>query len=107
MQRQNSLADSGQTLVDGKRIWKEGRFGHGQMILANETQLLVTTESGGVKLIEPSPEKLRVRAEMQVFDEKTWNSPSLAGDFLLLRNHKEAACYRLNIVPGDSMPGPR
>ncbi len=82
----------------GKRLWKEGRFGHGQMVLANDNQLLVTTESGGVKLIEPSPDKLRVLCEMQVFHEKTWNSPSLAGDFLLLRNHKEAVCYRLKTV---------
>ena len=82
----------------GKRLWKEGHFGHGQMILANESQLLLTTESGGVKLIEPSPAKLRVLSEMQVFDEKMWNSPSLAGDFLLLRNHKEAVCYRLGVV---------
>ena len=82
----------------GKRLWKEGHFGHGQMILANETQLLLTTESGGVKLIEPSPEKLRVLCQMHVFDEKMWNSPALAGDFLLLRNHKEAVCYRLVVV---------
>lgn len=58
----------------------------------------MTTESGGVKLIDPSPEKLRVLSEMRVFDEKTWNSPALAGDFLLLRNHKEAVCYRLGVV---------
>jgi hypothetical protein len=28
-------------------------------------------------------------------DAKTWNTPALAGEHLLVRNDQEAACYRL------------
>ena len=31
-------------------------------------------------------------------DGKTWNPPALAREFLLVRNHKEAACYKLPLA---------
>jgi hypothetical protein len=32
---------------------------------------------------------------LKVFSDKTWNPIALAGDLLLVRNDREAACYRL------------
>ena len=41
-------------LSDGKRRWKKGRFGHGQ-ILGVDDLLLVQAESGEVVLVEATP----------------------------------------------------
>ena len=42
----------------GERCWKEGRYGHGQVILAGGL-LLVQSEDGQVALIEPDPGGLK------------------------------------------------
>jgi outer membrane protein assembly factor BamB len=81
----------------GEQKWKEGRYGHGQEILVKDL-LLVTAESGQVILMEPNPQQPRELTHFAAFNGKTWNPPALAGEYLLMRNDKEAACYRLPIV---------
>jgi outer membrane protein assembly factor BamB len=78
----------------GELKWKGERYGHGQMILVDDA-LLLTSESGDVILAEPNPKEFRELARIKVFAEKTWNPPALAGDLLLVRNEREAACLRL------------
>jgi hypothetical protein len=41
-------------------------------------------------------------ASIRVLDESgvTWNNPALAGPYLLIRNDREAACYRLPLKTG-------
>ncbi len=82
--------------VDGTRQWKRGRYGHGQTLLISDV-LLVLTESGEVVLVEPDPDNHREHARFSVLKGKTWNTPALAGDYLLVRNDKEAVCYQLPI----------
>jgi outer membrane protein assembly factor BamB len=79
---------------DGALQWKEGRYGHGQVILVNDL-LLVMAEFGDVILLEPAPEESRELGRFTAFQRKTWNPPALAGNLLLIRNDQEAACYRL------------
>ena len=81
----------------GERCWKKGRYGHGQIILA-EDLLLVTTEKGEVILIEPNPEEFRLLGSMAPFEGKTWNPPALAGSLLLLRTDSEAVLYELPVA---------
>lgn len=87
----------------GERIWHDGRVGHGQMLLVGDV-LLLMAESGEVQLISPplksregakASEEDRTIARLKVFDEKTWNPPALAGEFLVARNNLEAACFRV------------
>ena len=78
----------------GQLRWKGERYGHGQMILADDL-LLVTVESGAIALVDPQPQAFRELARLTVFDRKTWNPPALAGPYLLVRNDAEAALYRL------------
>lgn len=80
----------------GERRWKEGRFGHGQLILAGK-HLLVQTEAGEIVLVEPSPERLIEVARFRALDGKTWNPPALAAPILLVRNDLEAAAYELAV----------
>jgi len=79
-------------LETGKRLWKKGRYGHGQVLLVG-TSLLVQTEAGPVVLVEPSPAGPVERGRIDALSDKTWNTLTLAGDRLLVRNSVEAACY--------------
>ncbi len=81
----------------GERRWKEGRFGHGQLILAGK-HLLVQTETGEVVLVEPNPEHLIEVARFRALDGKTWNPPAFAAPILLVRNDLEAAAYELPVL---------
>lgn len=80
----------------GERRWKDGRFGHGQLILAGQ-HLLVQTESGEVLLIQPDPERLVIVARFQALEGKTWNPPAFPAPILLVRNDLEAAAYELKL----------
>ena len=91
-------------IASGNLAWKQGRYGHGQVILVGGL-LLVTTETGEVILLEPTPLEHRELSRFRAFHGKTWNPPALAGEFLLLRNDSEAACYRLPVVK-NGMPRP-
>ena len=82
----------------GQRRWKDGRYGHGQGLLVGEI-ILITSEKGEVVLVRPDPEKLVEMGRFQVFSDKTWNPPALAGEYLLMRNDKEAACLKLATRP--------
>jgi len=84
-------------LKTGQRKWKDGRYGHGQGLLINNL-ILLTSEKGELVLIEPNPEKLLELSRLRVFEDKTWNPPALAGEYLVIRNHKEAACLKLSLA---------
>ncbi len=85
----------------GERCWKEGRYGHGQVILAGDL-LLVQAEDGQVALVAPDPGGLEELGRFTALDGKTWNPPALAAPYLLVRNDREAACYEL---PVEERPG--
>lgn len=81
-------------LKSGALVWKDGRYGHGQLLLVGDL-LLLTAEKGDVVLVEPNPAGLQEVARLEIFSAKQWNPPALAGDLLLVRTAEEGACYRL------------
>lgn len=85
-------------LADGKRRWKDGRYGHGQSLLVAGS-ILMMAENGEIILIQPNPERLVELARFRVLSAKTWNPPCLAGEYLLVRNDQEMACFQLGVVP--------
>jgi outer membrane protein assembly factor BamB len=86
-------------LKTGQVKWKKRRspeFGHGQVLLVGDV-ILVLSESGELAMVEASPKKYHELGSIQVLDpvDVTWNNPAFAPPFLLVRNAREAACYRL------------
>lgn len=81
-------------LATGDRRWKDGRFGSGQMLLADGL-VLVQSEPGSVFLCAAQADGYRELGRVPALSSKTWNYPTLAGRFLLVRNDREAACYEL------------
>ncbi len=83
-------------LADGKRCWKRGRYGHGQvLLLADEALLLVISEKGEAVLVEANPNELVELGKFQAITGKTWNHPVVAHGRLFARNDEEMACYEL------------
>ena len=80
----------------GRRRWKRGRYGHGQILLVGDS-LLVLAESGELWMVQPTPEGHEVLGRMPVLDGITWNNLCLYGTRLLVRNAEQAACYELSI----------
>ena len=82
----------------GKRNWKRGRYGKGQVLLLEDPGLLlIATEKGDVVLLKADPSAHRELARIKAIEGKTWNHPVVVGDRLYIRNSQEAACYRLPI----------
>jgi outer membrane protein assembly factor BamB len=81
-------------LADGKRTWKEGRYGRGQVILlADQNALLVASETGDLVLLAADPTTHRELGRFKALESKTWAGPVVDGDRIYHRNAQEMACY--------------
>ena len=78
----------------GERLWKGGRYGHGQVLLASG-HVIVLGEDGDLALVRATPEKLDEIARFSAIEGKTWNHPAMAEGILLVRNLREMAAFDL------------
>ena len=84
-------------LEDGKRTWKGGRYGNGQLVLLpDQDLLLVLTEEGELALVSATTDQFKELARFKAIEGKTWNHPVVVGDVLLVRNGEEMAAFRLS-----------
>ncbi|MBL9122870.1 MAG: PQQ-like beta-propeller repeat protein [Planctomycetaceae bacterium] len=90
-------------LETGQRRWKQGRYGHGQMLLSGDL-LLILSERGELVLVEATPDRHHELAIFPAIEGKTWNCPVLENGRAYIRNHEEMACYEL--VPRRDGPEP-
>jgi outer membrane protein assembly factor BamB len=83
-------------LETGRRKWKRGRYGYGQLLLVGDV-IVVQAERGEVVLVEANSERFRELGKFPALEAKTWNHPVLVGNRLLVRNAEEMACFELPV----------
>lgn len=86
-------------LKAGERKWKGGYYGKGQVLLLEDSGLLlVLSEQGKVVLVRADPNAHGEIASFAALEGKTWNHPVVVGNRLYVRNAQEAACYELPLA---------
>ena len=78
----------------GARMWKDGRYGYGQIALASE-HLIILSGGGELALVPARPDKYLEICRFYGINGKTWNHPAISGGKLLVRNSREMACFGL------------
>ncbi|MCA9217660.1 MAG: PQQ-binding-like beta-propeller repeat protein, partial [Planctomycetales bacterium] len=80
-------------LQTGRKIWKKGRYGFGQVLGVGD-HIIVQAEDGRIVLVEAA-RKFNELASIAAIEGKTWNNPAIYGQYLLVRNSEQAACFLL------------
>ena len=78
----------------GRRLWKRGRYGQGQVLMVDDL-LLIIAEDGRLAMVAATPDGYDLLGEFPAIGGQTWNNLCLYGKHLLVRNSDEAACYLL------------
>ena len=86
--------------ASGARKWRDDRdahqrYGHGQLLEVGNL-LLVQSEKGSIALVDAA-DGLHELTTLPALSSKTWNVPTVAGEYLLARNDVSAVCYRLPV----------
>src|SRR5688572_30662172 len=78
----------------GDLMWKGGRYGYGQTMLA-DGHIIVLTEQGEMALVRATPAGHQEITRFPLFEGRTWNHPAISGGILLVRNLAEMAAFDL------------
>jgi len=90
-------------LETGDRLWKKGRYKYGQILLVDDI-IVVMTEDGELVLVDANGEQHQELAKFPALAGQTWNNVAFYGEFLLVRNSEQAACYRVKLRDQGNSP---
>jgi outer membrane protein assembly factor BamB len=77
----------------GKRRWREGGYGAGQMLLlADQGAMIVAGESGTVTLLRCNPDQHEELGSLEAVSGKLWNHLAMAQGRLYVRSDGEMTC---------------
>lgn len=82
---------------DGEHLWRQprrSRFGQGQVLLSEDV-FVAQSESGDVVFVALDETEYKELLRVPALTSKTWNIPTLAGRYLLVRNDRQVICYEL------------
>ena len=82
-------------LNTGKRVWKKGRYGHGQILMVSG-QLLVHSEYGTLHLVDGSPDAFNEIASVDTVDGICWNTICAYDCYIIVRSDLEMACLKVS-----------
>lgn len=79
-----------------ERMWKRGRYYHGQILGVGDVLLVMTEKKGDVVMVELTPQQHNELTRFPALDgNQAWNNLALYGPYLLVRDAQQAACYKL------------
>lgn len=84
------------SLEDGKRVWRNGRMGHGQL-LAVDRDLIVLSERGELYRVPAMIDGYQASEPLTALDGICWNTLCLYGNKLVLRNSREIVCFEVDV----------
>ena len=79
----------------GQRKWREGRYGHGQLLLSRDL-LVILSETGALVLVEANPQKyvqLGVFQQPERSNRPAWAHPVIANGRLYIADQDVLFCY--------------
>lgn len=82
------------SIADGQTLWRERGFGKGSLIVADD-KLIVLTDDGWLVLLDPTPNGYVELGRVEVLEGDSWTPPSLAGQWLYVRDHQDIVCLNL------------
>ena len=81
-------------LTTGKLTWQQRTLGRCSLVY-RDGNYLILQEDGQLTLATLTPESLKIHAQSQLFEERAWTPPTLAGTRLYVRNRSRIMAYEL------------
>ena len=81
-------------LTTGKLTWQQRTLGRCSLVY-RDGNYLILQEDGQLTLATLTPESLKIHAQAQLFQERAWTPPTLAGTRLYVRNRSRIMAYEL------------